>query len=174
MVVRLTWRTAKSNMPEHSDEQLLTYAELAERLGISPDGARIRAKRKNWRHERNDPSGPMRVRVPSAALPEHPPERSPEKRTNSTSVRTDIDERLNELAANVAEIRANMTRTAGVEAELRAELANARERAAVAEAQLEAERGAAEDRVAARNAVNEELRAELARLRLPFRRRWIG
>jgi hypothetical protein len=44
----------------------------------------------------------------------------------------------------------------------------------VAEARIEAERESAEDRVAARNAVIEELRAELARLRLPFWRRWIG
>jgi predicted nucleic acid-binding Zn-ribbon protein len=85
-----------------------------------------------------------------------------------------MDERLDELAANVAEIRANMARTAGVETELRAELANARERAAVAETRIEAERESAEDRVAARNAVIEELRAELARLRLPFWRRWLG
>ncbi len=161
-------------MPERSDEQLLTYAELAERLGISPDGARMKAKRENWRHERNDPSGPMRVRVPAGALPEHVPERSPEKRPNGTGVRADVGERLDELAANVAEIRANMARTAGVEAELRAELANARERAAVAEARIEAEREAAEDRVAARNAVIEELRAELERLRRPFWQRWLG
>ena len=85
-----------------------------------------------------------------------------------------IDERLDELAANVAEIRANIARTESIETELRTELANARERAAVAEARIEAEREAAEDRVAARNAVIEELRAELARLRLPFWRRWIG
>ncbi len=46
--------------------------------------------------------------------------------------------------------------------------------AARAEAQLEGERAVADDRVAARNAVIEELRAELARLRLPFWRRWLG
>ena len=161
-------------MPERSDEQLLTYAELAERIGISPDGARMRAKRESWRQDRNDPSGPMRVRVPSAALPVHPPERSTEKRPNGAGVRVNIDERLDELAANVAEIRANIARTESIETELRTELANARERAAVAEVRIDAERESAEDRVAARNAVIEELRAELARLRLPFWRRWIG
>jgi hypothetical protein len=39
---------------------------------------------------------------------------------------------------------------------------------------IEAERTAAEDRVAARNAVIEEMRAELARLRLPWWRRLVG
>jgi hypothetical protein len=143
-------------MPGRSDEQLLTYAELGERPGIPPDGAPMRARRKSWRHERNDPSGPMRVRAPISALPAHAPERSPEKRSNAPG------------------IRAEMVRAAGVEAELRGELASARERAAVAEAVIEAERAAAEDRAPARNAVIEEMRAELARLRLPWWRRMAG
>ncbi len=54
---------------------------------------------------------------------------------------------------------AELGRTRAVEGEL----AEARTRAAVAEALLEVER-----------AVGRELRAELARLRLPFWRRWLG
>jgi hypothetical protein len=41
-------------------------------------------------------------------------------------------------------------------------------------AEVEAMREQLEAGVAARNAVIEELRAELARLRLPFWRRWMG
>ena len=44
----------------------------------------------------------------------------------------------------------------------------------VAAAEVEAMREQLEAGVAARNAVIEELRAELARLRLPFWRRWLG
>lgn len=177
-------------MPERSDEQLLlTYAELGARLGISPDGARMRAKREHWRHERNDPSGPVRVRVPAAVLPEHPPERSGERsteeRTNDAAFRANVVERLDELAAHA-------TRAAEAEAGLRAELGRAREEASgyraalarveakaeavvtVAKGEIEAAKRIAAAEVAARDAVIEELRAELARLRLPWWRRWIG
>ena len=44
----------------------------------------------------------------------------------------------------------------------------------VAAAEVEAMREQLAAGVAARNAVIEELRAELGRLRLPFWRRWIG
>lgn len=51
----------------------LTYRELAERLGISPDGARMRAKRAvqagRWRIIKgNHPSDPVRVEIPAADL----------------------------------------------------------------------------------------------------------
>lgn len=122
-------------MPERPDERLLlTYAELGVRLGISPDGARMRAKREHRRHERNDPSGPVRVRVPAVALPEHPPERSDgrsaEGGVSHAPVRANIAERLAELAAEVAEIRTNTTRAGDAEAGLWAELGQAREEAA--------------------------------------------
>jgi hypothetical protein len=51
------------------DHILLTYRELAGRLGISEDGARHRAKRRKWeRIEPNHPSGPVRLRVPAQDL----------------------------------------------------------------------------------------------------------
>jgi hypothetical protein len=155
---------------ERSGELLLTYTDLGERLGISADGARMRAKREGWRLERNDPSGPMRVRVSSSALPEQPPER----RTKSADGSGDFEERLAELAANVAEIRVMFERTSGVEAKLRAELTEARIRASVAEARLEAEREAAKGQAAARDATIGELRAMLADARRPWWRRLVG
>jgi hypothetical protein len=174
-------------VPERSDQVLLTYAELGERLGISPDGARMRAKR---RHELgdwgivapNEKGGPVRVRLPAGDLPEQPPERSSarspevpfEHQANGADVPPNLAERVDELAANVAELGAAFARTLQAQSTLRAELAAERTRAAVAEARIEAERAAAEDRVAARNAVIEELRAMLADARRPWWRRLVG
>lgn len=152
---------------EGDDKVLLTYVELGERLGVSPDGARLRARRKadagEWEMVApNSRGGPVRVRLPVGDLPEHPPERLPGRRADDPDASPGLVGRVDGLEAEIAGLAAGMA----------AELAAARIRAAVAEARLEAEREAAEDRVAARNAVIEELRAELARLRLPFWRRW--
>lgn len=171
-------------MPERPDDDdaqvlLLTYAELGERLGVSPDGARMRAKRKTeageWRMVApNSRGGAVRVRLPAGDLPEHAPERSPERRGNIPDDPSILVERVDGLEADIVGLRATIARELRAWAELTDGLAAERTRAAVTEARLEAEREAAEDRVAARNAVIEELRAELARLRLPFWRRWIG
>jgi Asp-tRNA(Asn)/Glu-tRNA(Gln) amidotransferase A subunit family amidase len=145
----------ESNMSEHSGEILLTYAELGERLGLSSDGARMKAKRENWPTERaNDRRSPARVRVPRVALPEHPPER----RSKHGEDGPDFENRLAELAANVAEIRAALARANDTEAELRT-------RAAVAEARLDAEREGARALIA-------QLRSELVEARRPWWRRW--
>ena len=144
-------------MPERSDDLLLTFAELGERLGVSPDGARMRAKREGWPVERgNDSRAPARVRVPVDALPEHPPER----RSKSDGSASESDERMTELAASVAELRAAFDRTREIEVELRGELADTRTRAAVAEAKLEAERSGSQ--------------ALIAELRRPWWRRLLG
>jgi len=103
-------------MPELSDDLLLTFAELGERLGVSPDGARMHAKREGWPVERgNDSRAPARVRVPVDALPEHPPER----RSKSDGSASEFDERMAELAASMAELRAAFDRTREIEVELR-------------------------------------------------------
>lgn len=170
-------------MPERPDDDnevlLLTYAELGERLGVSPDGARMRAKRKaeagEWRMVApNSKGGAVRVRLPAGDLPEHAPERFTGRRGNVPDALESLVERVNGLEADVTGLEATIARELRARAELTDGLAAERTRAAVAEARLEAEREAAEDRVAARNAVIEELRAELARLRLPFWRRWMG
>jgi hypothetical protein len=151
-------------MPERSDDLLLTFAELGERLGVSPDGARMRAKREGWPVERgNDSRAPARVRVPVDALPEHPPER----RSKSDGNASEFDERMAELAASMAELRAAFDRTREIEVELRGELADTRTRAAVAEARLEAERSGSQALIA-------ELRQQIEDARRPWWRRLAG
>jgi len=68
-----------------SDTIPLTYRELAERLGLSPDSARIKAKRRKWQTiPGNHPSDPARVLVPVEFLNgERTPERAPRERTPS-------------------------------------------------------------------------------------------
>lgn len=52
-----------------ADYEILTYAELAERLGLTVDGARHRVKRRGWPIEPgNYPGAPCRVRVPVAMM----------------------------------------------------------------------------------------------------------
>ena len=167
--------------PDDDDTEvlLLTYAELGERLGVSPDGARMRARRKaeagEWRMVApNSRGGAVRVRLPASDLPERTPERSAGRRGDVPDALSGLAERVDGLEADLVGLEATIARELQARAELAEGLAAERTRAAVAEARLEAEREAAEDRVAARNAVIEELRAELARLRLPFWRRWTG
>ena len=83
-------------MPEPSGYIVLSYAELAERLGIGPDSARMRAKRKGWMTVPGN-DGRTRVHVPPNELPEHPPER-PER-----------DADAGEQGAQLAELRAELT-----------------------------------------------------------------
>lgn len=50
------------------DTELLTYRELADRLGVKLDSARRTARRKGWRREPGN-DGTARVHVPIDALP---------------------------------------------------------------------------------------------------------
>jgi hypothetical protein len=58
---------------EQPGEALLTYRQLAARLGISPDSARNKARRRHWTVTL-DNRGIARVRVPLDALPPEPSE----------------------------------------------------------------------------------------------------
>lgn len=61
-------------MTEH---QWLTYAEIAERFGISNDGARMLVKRKGWQKKpANYPRGPIRIDVPNDERQPEQPERA--------------------------------------------------------------------------------------------------
>lgn len=52
-----------------NDNVRLSYRELGERMAISPDGARMRAKRSAWRIiPGNHPKAPAMVEVPLNAL----------------------------------------------------------------------------------------------------------
>src|SRR5689334_7017265 len=140
----------------------LTYAELGERLGITPDGARLRAKRMErqgrWRiGPGND--GRSRVRLPADDLPEYAPERipdHPEGRPNAA-----------ELVNEIVELRAYV-------ADLTEANAAARLEAAVARGERDAAVAAATAKVDAAERVIAELRAMLAEARRPFWRRWWG
>jgi hypothetical protein len=78
-------RTPSERAPIMSDAIPLTYRELAERLGLSPDSARIKAKRRKWQAiPGNHPSEPVRVLVPVEFLNgERTPERKAGERTPS-------------------------------------------------------------------------------------------
>src|SRR5689334_2997340 len=144
------------------DDLSLTYAELGERLGITPDGARLRAKRMErqgrWRVAPGN-DGKSRVRLPAEDLPEHPPER--------TSDHPDGGPNVAELAAEIAELRAHV-------ADLTEANATARLEAAVARGERDAAVATATAKVEAAERVVAELRAMLADARKPFWRRWVG
>jgi DNA repair exonuclease SbcCD ATPase subunit len=156
-------------MGEHdTGEVTLTYLELAERLGIGVDSARIKARRMRqhgW-HIRppNGPGGKALVVIPPGALPDVPPEREERlgralgsdtaKRYDEALVdlRERYDEALGELKASRERIE-----HLGIEAaEARADARSLRE-------QL--------DRELARVARLEE---ELRELRRPWWRRFVG
>jgi hypothetical protein len=134
-------------MDDTTGEHLtLTYAELGERFGITPDSARLKAKRKAARREwqmlpPNREGGLVRVRVPLSELPEHPPERSPrrlkdsaEYETNGTPSMVELLAELSELRASIAELREMHGRAERASAEI----AEARLKTAVAEAERNA------------------------------------
>jgi hypothetical protein len=140
------------------DETLLTYAELAERLGCAPDTARLRAKRRGWRVEHGN-DGKARVRVPSGMLPDVPPERP----------RRDADDlpTVGELLAELGEARDDAA-AARREAEVANVRLEERERAHDAETRL------LRDELARERERIGRLEAELLELRRPWWRRLRG
>lgn len=173
---------------DRPSELLLSYAELGERLGVSPDGARTRTKRSGWPVLLGN-DGRARVRVAAFELPERPPEQ--------TGGKTDQLAELNRLLAEfVAKLR-DRASTAEQEAEqARAALGQEREKTirleaeqagvrAVATADVEAARRTAEEAIAARDELLAELRRSLeheraraerleAEARKPWWRRLVG
>lgn len=106
----------------------LTYAELAERLGVGVDGARMKAKRAGWPKVKGN-DGAMRVTVEEAELT--PAERSP-------NVRPAFAERPNEQAAEqVRTLEAHI-------ASLREQVASMQDQLGKADALANTERGRAE------------------------------
>jgi hypothetical protein len=133
------------------DVLLLTYVELGTRLGVAPDTARLRAKRRGWEVQHGN-DGKARVRVPSGDVPEQPPER-PRRDHDGTPT----------VEGLLAELR-----------ETQADAADAHQEAAVALARLEgAERAHAVEVAAVRELVV-ELRKLLDDARRPWWRRWLA
>ncbi len=152
------------------DSLALTYEELAERLGIGPDSARIKAKRMERRGEcritrGND--GKARVTLSAELLPEHPPERtgSSQERSGERS-----PELYGELLGLLAELKESRQRRAGETAarvrELEQEVGRLRVELARAHAERQAVKAVAiADVTAARDvaaAEVETVKAELA------------
>jgi len=109
----------------------LTYDEAAERLGVSAEAIRCRAKRQRWRRTRGN-DGRARIQLPDD-LHDHAPDRATPGRPGDltgqmTTLMTAPDERL--VAALEAHIQTLTADLAHARAELVAEREAAREAAA--------------------------------------------
>src|SRR3954471_5148592 len=77
---------------QHGEARLLSYAELGRKLGVSPDGARSRARRAGWPVIRGN-NGRCRVRVHAAEIADQARagrERRPEQNADATGLLTEI------------------------------------------------------------------------------------
>ncbi len=168
----------------------LSYQELGERLGISAEAARQRAKRRHWQIiPANEPNGRAFVLIDEEALAREavrPPDDRPDE---GGDVRPYVPpEALAALAEQLAGLRAELqartqdaARVAALEVELamaRAQLAAAtaiaEERVRAAQAVAIADAATATKALEGKDALLGELRQELARLRRPWWRRWRG
>lgn len=161
-----------------ADEQLhLTYRELADRLGISPDAARMKVKRAvksgRWRViPGNHPSDPVRVELPVADIPaadrvagERTP-RSTGERTGRTLTRTDTDTLATALQSaqeHIAKLTDQLTAEKDQHRDTAVDLAKAQTRIETLDAEL-----------ARLEATTEELSYDLDRARRSWWRRLIG
>ena len=143
---------------DRPSELLLTYPELAARLGVSPDGARTRAKRQGWPVILGN-DGRARVRVLASDLPEHP-RSSPEQTGDETDLLVEL---RRSHAEHAAELRALLDRASGEAERWRSEHGQAR---------AEAERHRAEAELLREQLAREigradKIEAELAETRKP-------
>jgi hypothetical protein len=144
-------------MAEQEPAELwLSYPELAERLGISADGARVRAKRAGWPVQTGN-DGRAKVRVPVADLPEHGPNKPEQGPSSVADIRRLFPERTAEL--HEARQQAEQWRTAAEQA--RADAERERGMRTLMREQLEREVARAD-----------RLEAELLRLNEAARRPW--
>jgi hypothetical protein len=159
---RATGEQEASVAEQGEAELVLTYAKLGERLGITVDGARTRAKRAGWPTVIGN-DGKARVRVRPSELPEQTAskaEQSPSTLDFVTELRRTHAERLAELRGELDQARNEAERW----------------RAAAEHARLEAEReravnGLLREAVDRERDLNRELLAELRR---PWWRRLLG
>lgn len=148
-------------------EFLLTYAELGERLGVSPDGARTKAKRAGWPVILGN-DGRARVRVISSELPKQG-RRLPEQTGVTPDLLTELRraeaERLAELLARAEKAEREAEQARAALGDLRARLARLEGEVAgvkaTATAEVNAAARAAEEAIAARDELLAELRRSL-------------
>jgi hypothetical protein len=130
------------------DGQWLTYGELAERLGVSVEGARRRVQRGRWPRRRGN-DGLARIQIPEGLDLERRPDRAPNVAPNDIpNVAPD-----NPVHAQIARLEREL-------AGMRDALAETRARASLAEGLL----AAAENRAAAADgrAVEEAAKTAMA------------
>jgi hypothetical protein len=159
---------------------VLSYRELAARLGVSAEGARTRAKRSGWPIIHGN-DGRARVRVRASELPERPREQQPRpaEQTPVTVERSpELRDLLDRMSREAEQARATAEQAVAEVTRLRTQLALAEERVrsaqAVAIADVEAARRVAESEAAAKDVLIEELRAMLAEARRSWWSRLLG
>jgi hypothetical protein len=178
-----------------AEKQWMTYSQIAERLGVTPDAIRHRSRKEGWqRQEGND--GKIRVLIDPELLPEIPAwngvDSGPESDRNSgrASDHSDreirrIDDQsqvllrlIDQLDRHRVEHQAELTRQ---RAEHAAELERLRDELKEARKEAEGERAHSRDLYERLDQLHREHRAELERLltaweqaRRPWFRRWFG
>ena len=106
----------ETSPPPAADDTLrLTYRELAERLGVSADGARALARRQQWPVGR-DESGRSLVLVAAAALTQQRERRSEHDRTERTDTRAMAARVAEMVAALKAEVAPDRVTAPGIDA----------------------------------------------------------
>jgi hypothetical protein len=165
----------------------LTYDQLAERTGRSPEGARMLARRRRWRIERGN-DGKARVIVDEPELVVRPPERPTGRPLDHLDGGRPPDHPADGFGELVAELRARLDKTEGEASEFRQHVANlqvevadlrvqaakAQEQVAAARAVAVADVATAQAEAAAKDQVIAELKAMLAEARRPWWRRFVG
>jgi hypothetical protein len=174
-------------MSDPPETELLTYAELGERLGISTEGARTRAKRMRWpRYVGND--GLARVRVPrfdpgqvlvqgrdepgQARVNDRPAGHERLTRVNELEARVEaLQQRLAQAETEVERWRTEADRERATAIRAVADREAAR---AVAIAEVEAAKRVAEAEIAAAKAEAQAKDLIIAELRRPWWRKLLG
>src|SRR3954447_20038590 len=118
---------------QHGEALLLSYAELGRKLGVSPDGARSRARRAGWPVIRGN-NGRCRVRVHAteiAELPRAGSDHQPEQNADATGLLTEL---RRSHAEQIADLTARLDRAEQTGQDWRAAAERDRARAELLEA----------------------------------------
>src|SRR5215211_7234106 len=94
---------------QHGEALLLSYAELGRKLGVSPDGARSRARRAGWPVIKGN-NGRCRVRVHAVEIADQPRavnDRQPEQSADVTAL---LAELRRSHADQIADLTARLER----------------------------------------------------------------
>jgi hypothetical protein len=158
-----------------ADVLRLTYRELARRLGLTPDGARFLAKRRMWPIE-NGNDGRKVIIVAETELAAEVERTAGDQGMNGGS--SPDDRGMNGASGQVDDVLAELRERLDHEVvELRQRVDELNKKLGAAQAQvadLRVELATALGEVAARDAVQAELRAQVAWLRRPWWRKLLS